>query len=86
MCFDILEKHEIITYRTDEHDLLMEFRNGKYLDNNRQPIPEFFELVDELEKRLDYDKKNTDLPDAPNYKRINEFVIDVNERVIMNRV
>lgn len=86
MCFDILEKHEINTYRTDEHDLLMEIRNGKYLDDNRQPIPEFFELVDELEKRLDYDKKNTDLPDAPNYKRINEFVMDVNERVIMNRV
>ena len=86
MCFDILEKHEINTYRTDEHDLLMEIRNGKYLDDNRQPIPEFFELVDELEKRLDYDKENTDLPDAPNYKRINEFVMNVNERVIMNRV
>lgn len=86
MCFDILEKHEINTYRTDEHDLLMDIRNGKYLDSNRQPIPEFFEMVDELEKRLDYDKKNTDLPDAPNYKRINEFVMDVNERVVMNRV
>lgn len=86
MCFDILEKHEINTYRTDEHDLLIEIRNGKYLDDNRQPIPEFFELVDELEKRLEYDKKNTDLPDAPNYKKINEFVMDVNEKVIMNRV
>ena len=82
MCFDILENHEIITYRTNEHDLLMEIRNGKYLDDNHQPIPEFFELVDELEKRLEYDKENTDLPDKPDYKRINEFVMNVNERVV----
>ncbi len=29
----------------------MDIRNGKYLDDNRQPIPEFFyEMVDEYEK------------------------------------
>lgn len=85
MCFDILENRQIITYREKEHDLLMDIRNGKYLDNNRQPIPEFFEMVDELEKRLEYDKENTDLPDNPDYKRINEFVMDVNERVIVGK-
>ncbi len=82
MCFDILENHRVITYREKEHDLLMDIRNGKYLDDNKQPIPEFFEMVDELEKRLEYDKENTDLPDKPNYKRINEFVVDVNSRVV----
>lgn len=81
-CFDILENERIITYRKEEHDLLMDIRNDKYLDNNRQPIPEFFELVDELEKRLDYDKVNTSLPDKPDYKRINDFVISVNERIV----
>lgn len=39
-------------------------------------------LVDELEKRLDYDKVNTSLPDKPDYKRINDFVISVNERIV----
>ena len=82
MCFDILENRQIITYREKEHDLLMDIRNGKYLDDNKQPISEFFEMVDELEKRLEYDKENTDLPDKPDYKRINEFVMDVNERVV----
>ena len=82
MCFDILEKEEIVTYREKEHDLLMDIRNGKYLDENRQPIPEFYEMVDELEKRLEYDKNNTSLPDAPNHKKINEFVASVNERVV----
>lgn len=32
MCLDILEKERIITYREVEHDLLMDIRNGKYLD------------------------------------------------------
>ena len=82
MCFDILENERIITYREKNHDLLMDIRNGKYLDENRQPIPEFFELVDELEKRLEYDKNNTSLPDKPNYDKINDFVISVNERIV----
>jgi len=82
MCFDILEKREINTYREKEHDFLMDIRNGNYLDDNKQPLPIFFDIVTDFEKRLEYDKKNTDLPDNPNYKRINEFVMDVNERVV----
>ena len=49
-------------------------------------IPEFFEMVDELEKRLEYDKKNTSLPEKPNYKEINEFVASVNERVVKGEI
>lgn len=86
MCFDILENLKIVTYREKEHDLLMDIRNGKYLNENKQPIPEFFEMVDELEKRLEYDKKNTSLPEKPNYKEINEFVASVNERVVRGEI
>ena len=82
MCLDILEKEQIITYREAEHDLLMDIRNGKYLDSNDQPIPEFYEMVDDYEKKLDYAKLNTSLPDSPDYKNINEFVMSVNERVV----
>lgn len=86
MCFDILENEKIITYREKEHDLLIDIRNGKYLDENKQPIPEFFEMVDELEKRLKYDAENTSLPDSPDYKKINEFVMSVNERVVKGEI
>ena len=86
MCLDILEKGEINTYRAKEHDLLMDIRNGKYLDENKQPVPEFYEMVDEYEKRLDYAKENTDLPDSPDYKKINEFVASVNERVVKGEI
>lgn len=41
MCLDILEKEQIVTYREKEHDLLMDIRNGRYLDENQLPVPEF---------------------------------------------
>lgn len=82
MCIDILEKEEIITYRSDEHDLLMSIRNGEYLDENRQPISEFYDLLNEYEKRFEYAKANTSLPDKPDYKKINEFKMYVNERIV----
>jgi len=84
MCFDILEKGKIVTYREAEHDLLMDIRNGKYLDDNKQPVPEFYEMLNGFEKRFDYAKNNTSLPDLPDYGRINEFVAEVNEKVVRN--
>jgi len=86
MCIDILEKEEIITYRTDEHDLLMSIRNGEFLDENRQPTAEFYDLLNEYEKRFDYAKNNTSLPDVPDHKRINEFKMYVNERIVKGEV
>lgn len=82
MCLDILENEKIVTYREAEHDLLMDIRNGKYLDNERQPTPEFYEMVNDYEKRVEYAKNNTSLPDKPDYNKINEFVASVNERVV----
>ena len=82
MCFDILEKGEINTCREEEHDFLMSIRNGRYVNENNEVSPDFYEIVDEYEKRLDYDKKNTWLPENPDYKAINEFVMSVNERIV----
>ena len=86
MCFDILENGKIITYRRKEHDFLMEVRNGKYLDDNRQPIPEFYEIVNEYENRLNYLKEHTYLPENPDYERINKFLASVNLRVLQKSV
>ena len=86
MCIDILEREEIVTYREKERDLLMSIRNGEYLDENRQPIPEFYDLLNEYEKRFEYAKKNTSLPEKPDCKRINDFRISVNERIVKGDV
>ena len=86
MCLDILNDGEIVTYREKDHDFLMDIRNGKYLDENRQPTAEFFDIVDDLESKLDKAKQTTDLPDNPDYKKINEFVASVNERIVRGEV
>ena len=83
MCFDILEDGKIITYRKKEHDFLMDIRNGKYLDENKQPTKEFYDIVDEMENKLDYLKEHSPLPDNPDYKRINEFLYNANLQVLI---
>lgn len=79
MCIDILEKEEIITYRENEHNLLMEIRNGKFLDENNQPTSDFCDLLNELQKRFEYAKENTSLPEKPDYKKVEELLIYINE-------
>lgn len=86
MCLDLLEQEKIITYREKEHDFLMDIRSGIYLDENRQPTAEFFQIIDEYEKKLDYAIRNTSLPENPDYKKVNEFVISINERVVKELV
>lgn len=86
MCFDILEKKDIVTYRETEHDFLMEIRNGKFITQDNQVLPEFYDIVNEYEKRLTYDKENTDLPEKPNYKKINEFMASINEKIIKGEI
>ena len=82
MCFDILEDGKIITYRKKEHDFLMDIRNGKYLDDDKQPTKEFYDIVDEMENKLNYLKEHSPLPDNPDYKRINDFLYDANLTVL----
>ena len=83
MCIDILDKHEIITYREDEHDLLMSIRNNDFIDENNQPTEEFNKLVDEYQKRMEEAVKRTTLPDKPDYKKINELIISVNKQIVL---
>lgn len=79
MCFDILEQGKIITYRENEHELLMSIRNGAFLDENDVPTPEFYEMVNALDKHMEYAEKNTALPEYPDMKRIKELWAAVNE-------
>lgn len=85
MCLDILEKEEINTYRENDIPFLMDIRNGKYLDKNSQPVPEFYEMVKDYEKRLQYAADNSSLPEKPDFKAIDEFLMSVNERVILGK-
>ena len=86
MCIDILEKEEIITYREEDLEYLMSIRYGKFLDEDGHPIEGFYDIVNEFENRMTYAAENSSLPDKPDYKRIKEFTIDVNERIVKGEI
>lgn len=82
LCLDILEKEDIVTYCGDDLPLLMSIRKGDYQLEDGTYRPEFFEMVSDFEKRLNYAKQNTSLPDNPDMKKVEEFVMSVNRRAI----
>lgn len=82
MAIDILEQGEIITYREKEHDLLMAIRNGEYQKEDGMFRNEFYELLADYEKKLNYAIAHTVLPDNPDMERVEAFVERINERVI----
>ena len=82
MCHDILASGRIVTYREKDHDLLMDIRNGAYLDDNDQPTPAFYELVDTLEADMNYWKQHTHLPDHPDMRRVNLLHREINAQIV----
>lgn len=80
MCLDILEKEEIVTYRENDRDFLLNIRNGEFQNDDGTFRQEFFDLVTDFEKKVAYAKENTSLPAHPNMKQVEEFVMDVNLR------
>ena len=82
MGFDLLEKGVVKAFRDEEHDLLMGLRNGKFLSAENKPAPEFFGLAEDLRNRFQYAAANTSLPHEPDIKRIEDFIISVNRRVV----
>jgi predicted nucleotidyltransferase len=75
---EILQSKCINTYRENEKEFLLKVRNGEYTYN------EIFEMADEYENKFKYASENTDLPDEPNYSKINEIVMEINKKVIYN--
>ena len=82
MCLDILEKEDVVTYREAEREMLLEIRGGKYMNEDGTYNSAFFDMVSEYEKRLQYAKKNTSLPEKPDMKKVEEFVMEINRKVV----
>lgn len=83
MCLDILEKEEINTYREKDLLLLRAIRSGEFQKEDGTYKTDFFELINELELKLDYAKRNTSLPEHPNMKKIEQLVTDCNMKTIL---
>lgn len=73
---EILQGEGIHTYREKEIPLLMDIRNGRF------SYDEIFEIVDKFNSKFKYAADNTNLPDNPDYKKVQELIIEINENVI----
>lgn len=86
MAIDILEKGEINTYREKEHQLLMDIRLGKFQKADGTFDESFYDMLSEYEKKLQYAAEHTTLPEEPDFDRVQEFVMSVNERVVRDEI
>lgn len=82
MALDILEKEEICTYRDKEQELLLQIRNGEFQKEDKTFRSEFYDLIAAYEKRLAYAAEHTALPQEPDMKAAEAFLIWANERVV----
>ena len=82
MCLDILEKEEICTYREADREMLLSIRSGAFQREDGTYRDEFFQMVDEYERRLNYAKQYTSLPKNPDMHAVDEFVMSVNARAL----
>ncbi|WP_051533482.1 DNA polymerase beta superfamily protein [Anaerovibrio sp. RM50] len=71
MGIDILDKGEIITYRRDEHDLLMGIRMGD------MDLSDVFKLQRELDERMQTAYNNSSLPETVDIQRIDKLVQEI---------
>lgn len=70
---EILNTHQINTYRTEEHDLLMDIRKGKY------SYDELFKMVKLYEFKFKESSLSTTLPEEPDKKQVEELLISLYE-------
>lgn len=86
MVIDILEKGEIRTHRKDDLPTLISIRKGGYMLPDGTFSPEFYELLEEYERRLDEAAAKTVLPDNPDMEKVEHFVERVNRYAVLGEL
>ena len=76
MCIQLLTTGIIETYREKDLSLLMDIRNGLI------PYNELFEMSNKLEQEFQYAKENSILSEQPDYKKIEELVIEIKKKLL----
>ena len=82
MCLEMLETGKVHTYRDKDHKLLMDIRNGKYMKKDGTMNKHFYNLIKKIEEKCKKAMETTKLPEKPDMKAIEEWVMSVNKRII----
>lgn len=86
MVIDILEKGEIRTHRKEDLPTLIAIRKGGYMLPDGTFSSEFYELLEEYERRLDEAAAKTVLPDNPDMEKVEHFVERVNRYAVLGEL
>ena len=85
MAVEILGKGELSTRRTgDDLELLRSIRHGDYMVDSVMSSA-FYQLVDKYEGLLESAYEKSTLPKSPDFKRIEELLIAINEKSIIEK-
>lgn len=79
---DILEKQEIIICRQENLPLLMKIREGGFMLPDGTFSKEFYEVLDDYERRVQEAAKTTALPDEPDMAKVGAFVEHINRQAL----
>lgn len=82
MAFEILEDGIICTFRESDHDFLMEVRNGCFLTEDEDIVPEFYEIVEEYDEKLNHLAKTSSLREKPDYEGIDKLLMEIHTKVL----
>ena len=69
------EKESILIEK--EREFFLDIRKGKY------SYRDIFQMVDEYERRFKSAAENTSLPDEPDYKRVEELMIEIYGKTLL---
>lgn len=84
MAEDILTRGEIITYREKEHDLLMSIKTGEYFNSEQNTLsPEFFDMVNHMDKKLLTAYENSKLPERPDNVKVSRLLSDIHMKYLL---
>ena len=69
-----------------DHGLPMDIRSGRYQEEGHTFNSDFYDLLNDLEKRLECAKQNTSLPEVPDMARIEAFQMELKEKVVRDEI
>ena len=86
MIIDILTDRTIVTYREEEHETLMDIRNGKWIEDNK-PSNDYMNLIKTHDGVISFLlKEKSNLPESLNLDNINDYVISVHEKIVKGEI
>ena len=74
---ELQEDGRVTTYRTCEHDLLMNIRAGKYLDTHQVPTADYERLLENYKNAFNAAMTRTCLPAEPDWEKANAMTMEI---------